>query len=95
MNFLDAAALGRTDAKTIGIRPEHLTLDAATGEWRGKVVHVEHLGADTNVYLETEKAGTLTARLFGEVRYAPDTMLYASAEPRFVYRFDDAGKVIA
>ncbi len=95
MNFLDAAALGRSDAKTIGIRPEHLSLDANQGEWRGKVVHVEHLGADTNVYLETEKAGTLTARLFGEVRYEPDTVLFASAEPRLVYRFDEAGKVIA
>jgi multiple sugar transport system ATP-binding protein len=93
MNFLDAAAVGIAGAKTIGVRPEHLTLNAETGDWRGKVVHVEHLGADTNVYLDTD-AGTLTARLFGEVRYAPDSVLYASADPKYVYRFDDAGKVI-
>jgi multiple sugar transport system ATP-binding protein len=94
MNFMDAAALGLTGAKTIGVRPEHLTLSADKGDWKGKVIHVEHLGADTNVYLETEKAGTITARLFGEVRYEPDAVLYASAEPRFIYRFDDAGRVI-
>jgi multiple sugar transport system ATP-binding protein len=94
MNFMDAAALGISGAKTIGVRPEHLTLSADKGDWKGKVIHVEHLGADTNVYLETEKAGTITARLFGEVRYEPDAVLYASAEPRFIYRFDDAGRVI-
>jgi multiple sugar transport system ATP-binding protein len=94
MNFLDAAALGIAGAKTIGVRPEHLTLSAEGGQWRGKVIHIEHLGADTNVYLETEKTGTITARLFGEVRYAPDTMLWASAEPKYIYRFDDAGRVI-
>jgi multiple sugar transport system ATP-binding protein len=94
MNFMDAAAIGMTGAKTIGVRPEHLTLSTESGQWKGKVIHVEHLGADTNIYLETEKAGTITARLFGEVRYAPDTVLWASAEPKFVYRFDDAGRVI-
>jgi multiple sugar transport system ATP-binding protein len=94
MNMMDAAALGISGAKTIGVRPEHLTLSPDRGEWKGKVVHIEHLGADTNVYLETEKAGTITARLFGEVRYEPDSVLYASAEPRFIYRFDDAGRVI-
>ncbi len=94
MNFLDAGALGIGGAKTIGVRPEHLTLSAEKGDWKGKVVHIEHLGADTNVYLETEKTGLITSRLFGEVRYAPDTVLYASAEPRFIYRFDEAGKVI-
>ena len=95
MNFMDAgAALGTSGAKTIGVRPEHLTLSADKGDWKGKVVHIEHLGADTNVYLETESTGTLTVRLFGEVRYEPDAMLFASAEPRFIYRFDEAGKVI-
>ncbi|HEY9010347.1 MAG TPA: TOBE domain-containing protein, partial [Devosia sp.] len=95
MNFLDAAALGVGGAKTIGIRPEHLTLSPTSGQWQGKVVHIEHLGADTNVYLDTEKAGTVTVRLFGEVHYAPDSMLWISAlDPKHVYRFDEAGKVI-
>jgi multiple sugar transport system ATP-binding protein len=93
MNFIDARAVGISGAKTIGVRPEHLTLSADKGDWRGKVAHVEHLGADTNVYLDTA-AGTLTARLFGEVRHEPDTMLYASTDPKYVYRFDEAGKVI-
>jgi multiple sugar transport system ATP-binding protein len=95
MNFLDAAAIGVDGAKTVGVRPEHLRLDPEAGDWRGRVVHVEHLGADTNVYLETEQAGLITARLFGEVRHEPGTTLHASAEPRHLYRFDDAGRAIA
>jgi multiple sugar transport system ATP-binding protein len=95
MNFLDAAALGMSGAKTIGVRPEHLTVSADKGDWKGKVVHIEHLGADTNVYVETEKAGTITVRLFGEVHYAPDSTLFVSpTEPKFVYRFGEDGKAI-
>ena len=94
MNFMDTAAIGMGGAKTIGVRPEHLTLSRDSGQWKGKVVHIEHLGADTNVYLETEKAGMITARLFGEVRYEPDTTLWASADPKLIYRFDEAGQVI-
>ncbi|TIU90903.1 MAG: ABC transporter ATP-binding protein, partial [Mesorhizobium sp.] len=38
MNFVDGARLGET-AKTIGVRPEHLTVDAKSGTWKGTVVH--------------------------------------------------------
>ena len=95
MNFLRAAAIGMAGAETIGVRPEHLTLSKERGDWAGKVVHIEHLGADTNVYLETEKAGMVTVRLFGEVYHDPGETLWMSpAEQRFVYRFDAAGKVM-
>jgi multiple sugar transport system ATP-binding protein len=94
MNFLPAEALGRSGAKTIGVRPEHLNVSAEKGDWKGKVVHVEHLGADTNIYVETEKAGTITVRAFGEVHHAPDTELWVSADPKHIYRFDNAGHVI-
>src|SRR5690606_30458922 len=48
MNFLDAAALGDTTAKTIGIRPEHIAVSAAAGDLACEVTHIEQLGADTN-----------------------------------------------
>ena len=94
MNFLPAEAFGFAGAKTIGVRPEHLVVSADKGDWKGKLVHLEHLGADTNIYIETEQAGLLTARAFGEVHYAPGADLFASADAKYVYRFDDAGKVI-
>ena len=94
MNFLPAEAVGVAGAKTVGVRPEHLGVSAERGDWAGRVIHQEHLGADTNLYIETEKAGTITARLFGEVHHAPGSTVYLTPEPSRVYRFDEAGTVI-
>jgi multiple sugar transport system ATP-binding protein len=94
MNFIDAEKLGESGYKTLGIRPEHMALSRDCGTWSGKVVHVEHLGADTIVYIESEKVGLLTVRLFGEHAYAPDDVVYASANDGATHRFDAAGKAI-
>ncbi len=94
MNFIDGSRLGET-ARTVGVRPEHLTIDAARGTWKGTVIHAEHLGADTNLYLDSEEAGLLTVRLFGEHRAEPGATLYATPEPGKLYRFDADGKVVA
>jgi multiple sugar transport system ATP-binding protein len=94
MNFIDAGRLGRSDAATIGIRPEHMTLSRETGDWQGKIVHVEHLGADTIVYMESETAGLITARLFGEHAYAADETVFASPDVAKIHRFDREGTAI-
>ncbi|MEM9107306.1 MAG: ABC transporter ATP-binding protein, partial [Pseudomonadota bacterium] len=44
MNFIDGNRLDDPDAATIGIRPEHITVDRESGSWSGKVLHAEHLG---------------------------------------------------
>jgi multiple sugar transport system ATP-binding protein len=94
MNFIEAGRVGVTDAKTIGVRPEHLTLSRDTGEWQGKVVHVEHLGADTIVYLESEKVGLVTVRLFGEHHHAVDDVVFATPATGQTHRFDAEGRAI-
>jgi multiple sugar transport system ATP-binding protein len=94
MNFLDAAALGMTGAKTIGVRPEHLSLSTESGAWEGTIIHLEHLGADTNIYVEAGKAGLLTVRVFGEVHHEPGARIFITAAPQHIYRFDEAGDVI-
>ncbi|AZO20399.1 ABC transporter ATP-binding protein [Mesorhizobium sp. M1E.F.Ca.ET.045.02.1.1] len=93
MNFIDGAKLGET-AKTVGVRPEHLTVDAKSGAWKGTVVHAEHLGADTNLYLDCEKAGLLTVRIFGVYNAEPGSTLYATPDPAKTYRFGADGKVL-
>ncbi|MGD9912782.1 MAG: ABC transporter ATP-binding protein [Rhizobiaceae bacterium] len=93
MNFIDGARLGES-ARTVGVRPEHIAVDAAAGAWKGKVVHAEHLGADTNLYLDTEKAGLITVRLFGEYQAEPGATLYATPDPARTFRFDADGKVM-
>ncbi len=95
MNFIDAAKLGEGQAKTIGVRPEHLTVDTSSGAWKGTVVHAEHLGADTNLYVETEKAGLLTVRIFGVYGAEAGSTLYVTPDPQRTYRFDADGKALA
>ncbi|MBL0372313.1 sn-glycerol-3-phosphate ABC transporter ATP-binding protein UgpC [Rhizobium sp. KVB221] len=94
MNFIDVDRLGESGYKTLGVRPEHMSLSRDSGQWSGKVIHVEHLGADTIVYMESEKAGLLTVRLFGEHAYAPDDVVYASANNGTTHRFDANGKAM-
>ncbi|RUX08566.1 MULTISPECIES: ABC transporter ATP-binding protein [unclassified Mesorhizobium] len=93
MNFVDGARLGET-AKSIGVRPEHLTVDPKSGAWKGTVVHAEHLGADTNLYLDCEKAGLITVRIFGVYDAEPGATLYATPDPGRTYRFGADGKVL-
>ncbi|NLS04635.1 ABC transporter ATP-binding protein [Rhizobium sp. P32RR-XVIII] len=94
MNFIPADKLGDGQAKTVGVRPEHLTLSRDSGTWKAKVVHVEHLGADTIVYLESEQCGLLTARLFGAHAYEPDEIVFASPDAAHMHRFDADGRAI-
>ena len=94
MNFLDAARMGVAGAKTIGVRPEHITVSAEAGDWEGTVEHAEHLGADTNIYVQTAAAGRITVRLFGEVHHDPGGRIWLTPAPGQVYRFDEAGRTI-
>jgi multiple sugar transport system ATP-binding protein len=95
MNFIDAASIGLPGAAALGIRPEHLTLSRVKGEWRGKVVHVEHLGADSNIYLDIEKAGLVTVREAGEAAFAVDEIVHVTPQPGKRVLFDSAGVTMA
>ncbi|MCJ9674037.1 ABC transporter ATP-binding protein [Neorhizobium sp. SHOUNA12B] len=94
MNFIPAEKLSQIGAKTIGVRPEHIALSRESGDWKGKVIHVEHLGADTIVYLETEATGLLTVRLFGEHAYTPDDVVFATPDRASLHRFDANDRAI-
>jgi multiple sugar transport system ATP-binding protein len=94
MNFIDGDRLDDQGAATIGIRPEHITVDRESGRWSGKVLHAEHLGADTILYIETDRVGLLTIRLFGQHAFDADDRLFATPEPGSIFRFDSDGKVI-
>jgi multiple sugar transport system ATP-binding protein len=93
MNFIEGARLGES-VKTIGVRPEHISVDPEKGDWKGTVIHAEHLGADTNLYLDCEKAGLITVRLFGVYNAEPGATLYATPDPAGTYRFGQDGKRI-
>ncbi|WFU07608.1 ABC transporter ATP-binding protein [Rhizobium sp. CB3090] len=94
MNFIPAEKLEQSGAKTVGIRPEHITLSREQGTWAAKVIHVEHLGADTIIYLESDQTGLLTVRLFGEHQYEPDETVYATPDTEHMHRFDENDQAI-
>ena len=95
MNFIAASALGRNDAETVGVRPEHIRLHTGEGDLMGAVTHIEHLGAETNVYLNCNGAGLLTVRLFGHHRFDIGSRIFAQLERGKVLRFDAEHRTIA
>jgi multiple sugar transport system ATP-binding protein len=93
MNFIRGERLNDR-ARTIGVRPEHISVSHNAGDWKGTVIHAEHLGADTNLYLDTEKAGLITVRIFGVYDAEAGATLFATPDPQKVYRFDGEGRTI-
>ena len=99
MNFLAADAIGKGElGQTIGIRPEHIKLvTAGSSETieekrdsrfiEGRVVHVEMLGADTNVMVDTS-AGRLTVRIMGQLAVRPGDGVAVSFDDADCFRFD-------
>ena len=91
MNFLPAAVLG-SDAgvATVGLRPEAVRLDPA-GQLSGVVSHLEHLGADTNLYVHVGDA-LITLRQPGQINTEIGSTVQVGFEPEALFRFDVAGK---
>ncbi len=95
MNFLNAGRLGLSSDK-LGIRPEHLGLDhgasAGTDRIPGRVSHVEKLGGETLVYVNTQDHGLLTVRMFGEHDFAVDGAVTLRIDPARGFHFDAEGR---
>ncbi len=90
MNLLKAGPLG-APGETLGVRPEHLAIDRATGAIAGAVSHVEHLGSETNIYVNAEEHGLLTVRRFGEEHFDVDETVRLTPDPARVFHFDASG----
>jgi multiple sugar transport system ATP-binding protein len=91
MNFLKAGALGmRSD--TMGVRPEHIAISRDAGQIEGTVSHVEKLGGETLVYVNTAAQGLLTVRLFGEHDYPVDQAAFLTPDQGRAFHFDADGQ---
>ncbi|MCV0424386.1 MAG: ABC transporter ATP-binding protein [Roseibium sp.] len=93
MNFLPASTLNEGDNRTLGIRPEDLTLDPE-GPLSGKVSHIENLGGDTNLIVDTE-GSELTVRLFGQHPIDVGDQIRVSAQQNKQFFFDQDGRRVA
>jgi multiple sugar transport system ATP-binding protein len=94
MNFIEAGRVGEARAATIGVRPEHISVSPDSGLWNGRVLHAEHLGADTMLYLDSERVGLITVRLFGEQRFTTGDALFATPNEERIYRFGQDGRAV-
>ncbi|MBI1397140.1 MAG: sn-glycerol-3-phosphate ABC transporter ATP-binding protein UgpC [Betaproteobacteria bacterium] len=92
MNFLTGAEAARHDAKTIGVRPEHIDLSRDGGTWSGEVVVSEHLGSDTFLHVATEGLGTITVRADGEFEARHGDKVFMTPQADKIHRFGEDGK---
>jgi multiple sugar transport system ATP-binding protein len=96
MNFIPAASATGIDAKgatTIGVRPEHLKVDAA-GPLSGVVRTVEDLGSISYAYAALPDETLVTIGLPPEHEVKVDQPLTLSVVPGRAYRFGADGRTI-
>ena len=96
MNLIGGAYAARRGAVTVGIRPEHLTVArAAPGAGddglSGVIGVAEHLGSDTFLYVDCGEAGTLTARVIGELGLSEGERVTLTPDPARLHRFGQDG----
>jgi multiple sugar transport system ATP-binding protein len=92
MNFLNGQFADAFKAQTIGVRAEHMQIGDREGAWSGKVVHSEHLGSDSFIYVDIGATEPVTVREDGATRYGPDDLIKIAPVPGRVHRFDKTGK---
>ncbi len=91
MNFFPSESIGWKGENTVGVRPEHLTI-SDSGRVHGKVTHVERLGGDTNVLINTAADNAITVRLFGQHDVTVGADLRFDFEDSNSFAFDHAGQ---
>ncbi|XDA97878.1 ABC transporter ATP-binding protein [Sulfitobacter sp. LCG007] len=92
MNLLNGPEAARYQAKTIGIRPEHISVAAGGGTWTGTVGVSEHLGSDTFFHVNVDGlAEPLTVRAGGEIDLHHGDTIHLIPNEEHLHRFDDKG----
>jgi multiple sugar transport system ATP-binding protein len=95
MNLIEGEYARSKNAKTVGIRPEHLLPSKESGLWVGTVTVAEHLGADTFLHANVDGLGPITARVDGEFGIRHGEKVYLTPDEGKLHRFDDKGLAIS
>jgi len=92
MNLIEGPEAAKHNAKTIGSRPEHISVSGESGEWKGTVGVSEHLGSDTFFHVKVEGfENPLTVRAGGDVDMHYGDTIYLTPDPALIHKFDDQG----
>ena len=91
MNFITGDFAGQHGATTVGLRPEHLKVQAG-GPIRGTLKHSEKLGNETFAYVDAGALGEITARMDGTLPLDPGNAIELAFAPEHLYRFAADGK---
>ena len=92
MNLIEGQVAAKHDARTIGIRPEHIEVSTDKGDWTGIVGVSEHLGSDTFFHVTCDGiADPVTVRVGGEIDLHYGDKIFLSPTAEHIHRFDDKG----
>ncbi|MDA7598904.1 ABC transporter ATP-binding protein [Alphaproteobacteria bacterium] len=92
INIIEGAEAKKYDAKTLGIRPEHLKISPKTGTWEGKVVSSEHLGSDAFIRVAIKGIKQpLTVRVQGKKIVGDGETVFVTPSAGDIHRFDAKG----
>ncbi len=92
MNLFTGPEAERHGARTVGVRPEHLTPSKTEGAWTGRVGLSEHLGSDTFLHIhDTGLAETITVRTGGDFDAHHGDTVHLTPEGDKIHRFDQHG----
>ncbi|MEN0041734.1 MAG: ABC transporter ATP-binding protein [Pseudomonadota bacterium] len=95
MNLIEGPLADEHGAKTIGIRPEHISIDTAPspGAWEGTVGVTEHLGSDTFVHIHgVPGCDPMTVRAAGDVAVRHGDKVFLTPNADLIHKFDAAGQ---
>jgi multiple sugar transport system ATP-binding protein len=78
MNIFEGEIAKKLGCTTYGIRPEHIVLSPKSGTWQGTVRHIEKLGADAIIHLQTTALGPLVVRTTGDTQLRTGDQTWAT-----------------
>ncbi|MCW5706889.1 ABC transporter ATP-binding protein [Shinella sp.] len=94
MNFVKGQMAAQLGAHTIGVRPEHVQLSTGSGDWKGKVLVAEHLGADTFLHVDVEGIGHVTARGGGDFPAKAGEFVFLTPNRTLIHKFNEDGLAV-
>ena len=93
MNFLSGKYAEKFNAHTVGVRSEHLDIDA-NGVWSGKVIYSENLGSDSYIYVDIGSGEPIVVRQNGKASFHAGDTLGFSPRGNEYHRFDETGRPV-